>query len=160
MQTTTNPEVNIPTSVLITICILLVPCAVSSFFLLAGPPEWREPTWHVLHTYTAIMLGFLGGLYGAQLWKAKPMGKTKSPTYRRSTMWLSLGSTLLACISLTLPAVIGVGVLLLSFAGFKTALARQGEVSVRLPQWYGQLGDQFAAWVMIFLGIALATILL
>ncbi len=159
MQTSTNPEINIPVPVLITICILLTPCAISAFFLLAGPPEWREPTWHVLHLYTAIMLGFLGTLYLAKLWKTKPRGKT-TPLCRRSTVWLGVGFTLLACISLIMPAVIGVGVLLLSFAGFKTALARQGEVLVRLPQWYGQVGDQFVAWVMIFLGIALATILL
>ena len=160
MQTSTSPEVNIPTPVLIIICILLTPCAISAFVLLAGSPEWREPTWHVLHLYTAIMLGFLGTLYLAKLWKTKPMGKTTPSTYRRSTVCLSVVSTLAACVSLVMPAVIGVGVLLLSFAGLKTALARQGEVLVRLPQWYGQVGDQFAAWVMIFLGIALATILL
>jgi len=159
MQTSTHPEANIPVPVLIIICILLIPCAVSAFSLLAGPPEWREPTWHVLHLYTAIMLGFLSMLYLAKLWKTYPMGKT-TPSCRRSTVLLGVGSTLVACISLIMPAVIGVGVLLLSFAGFKTALARQGEVLVRLPQWYGQVGDQFVAWIMIFLGLALATILL
>ena len=159
MQTFTDSEANVPVPVLITVCILLFPCAISAFVLLAGPPEWREPTWHVLHLYTAIMFGFLGTLYLAKLWKTKSMEKT-TPSYRRSTMWLGLGSTLVACISLIMPAVIGVGVLLLSFAGLKTALARQGEVLVPLPQWYGQVGDQFVAWVMIFLGIALATILL
>jgi hypothetical protein len=73
---------------------------------------------------------------------------------------LSFNPVLVAFVSLIMPAVMGVGGLLLGFFGFKKALSRQDELSTRVPQWYGQLGDQLAAWVMIFLGIALGTILL
>jgi hypothetical protein len=162
MQTTTHSEASLPTPVLTAICTLLFPCAISVFVLLAGPPEWREPTWHTLHLYTAVVLGLLGILYihKMQPWNGEPMTEVKPTARRRSTLWLSLSLLLVILFSLSMPAVIGVGGLLLGFFVFKNALARQDEALTRVPQWYSQLGDQLAAWIMIFLGLALGTVLL